>query len=38
MYGKTINFTLKIIHLYSPQRDKDLNTSKEKIKNGGTSI
>jgi hypothetical protein len=36
-YGKKNNFTLKNIILYSPQRDKDLNTSKEKIKNGGTN-
>jgi hypothetical protein len=29
------NFTSKIIILYSPQKDKDLSTSKER--NGGTS-
>jgi hypothetical protein len=36
-YGKKNNFTLKYIFLYSPQRDKDLNTSNEEVKNGGTS-
>jgi hypothetical protein len=30
-------FTPKIIPLYSPQKDKSLNTSKKKIKNNGTS-
>jgi len=31
------NFTSKSILLYCPQKDKDLSTSKEKVKNGGTS-
>jgi hypothetical protein len=36
MVGKN-DFTLKIILLYSLQRDKTLNTSKKEIKNSGTS-
>jgi hypothetical protein len=34
MVGKN-NFTLESIILYNPQRDKDLSTSKEKVRNGG---
>jgi hypothetical protein len=30
------NFTSENILLYNPQSDNDLNTSKEKVKNGGT--
>jgi hypothetical protein len=34
MVGKSM-FTSKSIFMYSPHRDKGLNTSKEKIKKGG---
>ncbi len=36
MVGKS-NFTSKSIFLYNSQRDKDLSTSKEKVRNGATS-
>ncbi len=36
MAGKN-DFIPKIIMLYSPQKDKSLSTSKEKIKNSGIS-
>jgi hypothetical protein len=29
------DFTLEIILLYSPQRDKTLSTSKKEVRNGG---
>jgi hypothetical protein len=36
MVGRS-NFTSKSIFLYNSQRDKDLSTSKEKVKNGEIS-
>ncbi len=35
MVGKD-NFTLEYIIMYSPQRDKVLNTYKKEVRNGGT--